>query len=317
MKTDIPVFDLIDQCEFKIADPFDLNARLFPALEQSLPDKLIGTFETKVYKTWLHLGFNGESLVSVFYNIIADRLQQDRYDGYFDHLSDLEVDTIVSDFRSVVEDEERHREIFYAIIKKLDVDIEGYQPDFYDPNNKDYQELVANGITKNVMGEAVDNPTLLDQLTAILTIETYLLATFSMFYKATTNENKKLIFKSFLQDESRHVAHFIRLLKQARIPKEHIDQADRRIILNILDNSNFELIALIKYLRDIVKNKDKQSAIINNVYKDTFHQTFKHIYLTKCWQFYNILHPNVSEQDFVKIIDDFDVLNLEYRGRLQ
>ena len=120
MKTDIPVFDLIDQCEFKIADPFDLNARLFPALEQSLPDKLIGTFETKVYKTWLHLGFNGESLVSVFYNIIADRLQQDRYDGYFDHLSDLEVDTIVSDFRSVVEDEERHREIFYAIIKKLD-----------------------------------------------------------------------------------------------------------------------------------------------------------------------------------------------------
>ena len=154
-------------------------------------------------------------------------------------------------------------------------------------------------------------------ITAILTIETYLLATFSMFYKTTTNENKKLIFKSFLQDESRHVAHFIRLLKQARIPKEHIDQADRRIILNILDNSNFELIALIKYLRDIVKNKDKQSAIINNVYKDIFHQTFKHIYLTKCWQFYNILHPNVSEQDFVKIIDDFDVLNLEYRGRLQ
>jgi len=58
MKTDIPVFDLIDQCDFKVDNPFDLPGRLFPSLSTD--------FETEMFKSWLGLVFSGESLVSVF-----------------------------------------------------------------------------------------------------------------------------------------------------------------------------------------------------------------------------------------------------------
>jgi len=301
MKTDIPVFDLIDQCEFKVDNPFDLPSRLFPSLSTD--------FETEMFKSWLGLVFSGESLVSVFYNTIANKVLEDRYDGHYSHLDQETVDQLVTDLRSVAEDEERHRDIFIGIVNKLDVDIAGCNPDVQDPSKKEFQDLVNSSVKSFVMGKPVDDPTLLDQLTAILTMESYALATVVMFYRQTTDDKKRQILKSFVQDEARHIQFFHNFLRKANIPDTHKQSAQSRILDIIVANSRFELIP-------VIEQNSLNDETLKNAYDLDFHTNFSKIYQKNCWQFFNIVYPEYSQSSFDNRTINYKIADIDLNGRI-
>lgn len=308
------IIELIDQCEFRTNNPFDIENGLFPALTKIIPTETVQHFESELLKTWLAFGFKGETLVSVVYDKISNELY--KTSGYFDHLSEDDIKQLQANFASVIDDEIRHRDMFIKIMDRFENGSVEYDAEHYDPYNTNFKDYVYDYMDSGVLGVKEVDPNLLDILSVIIPGENYLLATFNFFYKSTSNPKKQEIFKSFLQDEARHIAHFMNLVKQAQIPQEHKDRAKHRILQHIFDNSNFELIKLVQYLKESEDNTQKQDVILNLVYKDERHKHFKEAYLKKCYQFYNILYPEISEEQFKNQLNQFKMSDLNTRQRI-
>jgi rubrerythrin len=305
MKTDIPVFDLIDQCEFGMDNPFELENGLFPNLRNHFPSKMVDLFEKRIYNSWLDFGFIGESTVCVFYDIITEKLLQDRYHGYFDHLNKDELNQISVDFADVIEDEVRHREIFLKIIEKTGM------PTRHDINranhtNLDFKADIKEVVQTDLYGDGTRPASLLGHVVPMLIGETYLLATFNMFYNMSPNKSKKQIFKSLLQDESRHTNHFRNLLKQASINPHDAEAYRDDIHANIFELSNFGLLELVRFVTEIIKSRDKMNAIFTEVYKDKFHEDFRELFLRKIYQFYSVIYPNTTEAEFYNTLNSME-----------
>lgn len=305
MKTDIPVFELIDQCEFDIDNPFELENGLFPNLRNHFPSKMVDLLEKRIYHSWIDAGFIGESTVCVFYDIITNRLLKDRYNGYFDHLTQDELNQISEEFADVIEDEIRHREIFLRIIKKTGIS-SGHDITDVDHNNPNFKLRVERNVQSDLYIEDSNTACLLGHVCPMLIGETYLLASFNMFYQMSTNPNKQQIFKSLLQDESRHVNHFKNLLKTASINKDDADRLKQEIINNIYDSSNFQALDLASFVQDTIKLQEKIDIVFQEVYNNPFHQHFRELFLRKVYQFYSVIYPETTEEEFNAIMNPLD-----------
>lgn len=289
MSTISSVFDLIGQCEFPNENPFELQENLFPILDTIATPSMTKLFEKACYNSWLIFGFDGESQVSIFYDSILQKLQDGSLDNYYGHLSDSERQLIQDNFASIIDDELRHREIFKAIIEKMDADKKDYRPEYYNPECKEYVDS---------QWALWDNYSLLDHLCPIVTGESYLLAAFVLFYKYTNNPVKQQIFKEFIQEESRHIAHFMNFMKKANISESERPRYHRVFVNLVSEKIKFEQVKFEKFLNILINDPVKKQEIVDIAYKTEFHQTFSKIFLKKAWQFYSIVIPGVDQDLF-------------------
>lgn len=301
MHTTASVFDLIDQCEFPNENPFELRENLFPILDTIATPLMTKLFEKACYNSWLIFGFDGESQVSVFYDSILIKLQEGYLNNYYGHLSESTSQRIQNNFSSIILDEIRHREIFKAIIEKMDADKKDYRPDYFNPECKEYVDS---------QWSLWNNYSLLDHLCPIVTGESYLLAAFVLFYKYTTNPTKQQIFKEFIQEESRHIAHFMHFMKNANISESERPRFHMVFVNQVAQKLNFEQLKFEQFLNSLIKDTDKKQEIITVAYDTEFHRTFRKIFLKKAWQFYSIVIPGVDQDQFELLVQEYK-LNTE------
>ena len=287
------VFELIDQCDFPNENPFELEQNLFPILNTITSPTLTKLFEKKCYNTWLIFGFDGESQVSVFYDSILHKFQEGYLDNYYGHLTLEEKKQITDNFTTIIQDEIRHRDIFANIIEKTKADKKNYKPEYYNPSCKEYVES---------QWKLWDDYTLLDHLCPIVTGECYLLAAFVLFHRYTKNEKKKQIFKEFIQEESRHISHFMNFLKKAKVHENERARYHTFLINNVIQKMNFEYVKLENFLDTVIKDPVKKSEIIKVAYDTDFHETFRLMFFKKTWQFYNIVFPEVDQEQFESMV---------------
>lgn len=293
MSTTPSVFDLIDQCEFPNENPFELRENLFPILDTIATPSMTKLFEKACYNSWLIFGFDGESQVSVFYDSILKKLQDGSLNSYYGHLT-MEANCLIQDnFKSIIDDELKHREIFKLIIEKMHADTKDYHPEYINPECQDYvddQWLLWNHYS------------LLDHLCNIVTGESYLLAAFVLFYKYTKNPVKQQIFKEFIQEESRHIAHFMNFMKNASISNQDRPRYHQLFLDYASQKVKFEQPKFEQFLTSLVKDSNRQQEIINIAYDTEFHRTFSKIFLKKAWQFYSIVIPGVEQDQFESFV---------------
>jgi rubrerythrin len=298
MSTTPSVFDLIDQCDFPVENPFELRENLFPILNTVATPSMTKLFEKTCYNSWLIYGFDGESTVSIFYDTISKKLQQGYLDNYYRHLDKLAVQRIQDNFSSIVQDELKHKEVFKAIIEKMDADNKDYRPEYFNPDCKEYVDS---------LWAWWDHHSLLDHLCPIVTGESYLLAAFVLFYKYTENPAKQQIFKEFIQEESRHIAHFMHFMKNANIAESERPRYHTLFISCVAQKVNFEQEKFEQFLNSLVKDSVKKQAIIKVAYNTEFHRTFRKIFLKKAWQFYSIVIPGVDQDLFERFVQDYTI----------
>jgi hypothetical protein len=146
---------------------------------------------------------------------------------------------------------------------------------------------------------------LLDHLCPIVTGESYLLAAFVLFYKYTKNPTKQQIFKEFIQEESRHIAHFMHFMKNANIAESERPRYHMVFVDQVAQKLNFEQLKFEQFLNSLVKDPVKKQAIIKVAYDTEFHRTFRKIFLKKAWQFYSIVIPGVDQDSFEHFVQDY------------
>lgn len=292
MPTNQSILDLIDQCDFNEENPFELSENLFPILNQITSPTITKLFEKTCYNGWLIFGFNGENEVSVIYDTIRERLNNGYLEKYFNHLSDQEFNAIKESFSEIIEDEVKHSKMFAIIIDKLGLK-ENYRPDFYTPNCEEFVKL---------QNDYWQNNSLFERLTNIVTGESYLLATFVLFYRYSSNPIKQEIFKEFIKDESKHVAHFMNFMKKAQITDEDRQLFRPKFLEYARSRSKFESLKFDNFLDKLMVDSNKKNLILKTAYKTEFHRTFRKIFLKKTWQFYNIVFPDVDQDMYEDLL---------------
>ena len=294
MHTTKSALDLIGQCEFPSENPFELRENIFPVLNSIATPTMTKIFEKACYGSWLIFGFNGESQVSIFYDSILQKLQDGSLDNYYGHLMLEDRQQIENNFKSIIQDEIKHREIFKSIIEKMDSDKTDYRPEYYNPECKEYADSEW---------KLWDSYVLMDFLCPIVTGESYLLAAFVLFYKYTENLSKREIFKEFIQDESKHVAHFMNFMKKAKVPSNQRSRFHNLFLVETKRKMHFEKNKFEDFLNSIVKDLSKKQEITEVAYNTEFHRTFRKIFLKKSWQFYNIVFPNIDQDTFEQYLN--------------
>jgi len=287
------VFELIDQCDFKVQNPFDLYVDLYDSLTEVLPSSLVKLLTKKVYDDWLVYIFSCESEGSIFYGTIIDKIKNGYLSSYYGHLSNSEIEQFEHSFLQIINDELKHRSIFLEFMQKIGLDKKLYKPEYYDPT---VQELIDS--QTNIWNEL----TFLELFTNVITGECYFMTTFYMMYKNTTNPTKKLIMKELVKDESRHIVHFMKFLQKAKLsPIEKI--IFQKIFLSWTKlRLNFEQKNFKDFLHLVLKDKSKLDTTFDLAYKSEFHKNFKQTFLKKSWQFFNVVFPEVDQTQFEHMV---------------
>lgn len=290
------IFELIDRCDFPNENPFELSEDLFPILNSVASPSITKLFEKTCYNSWVIFGFNGESKVSVFYDTILQKLDNGYLDNYYGHLDHSEVTNFKNKFVEIIHDELKHREIFSAIISKMGISNEEFDPTYYDPKCEEFVDF---------HNDLWNKYNLLDFLCNISTGESYLLSAFVLFYKYTKCQFKKQMFKEFIQEESRHIAHFMNFLKKATVTDQERERFHIIFLNWVVYRLQFEYDNLEIFLDKVIKDNRKKEIFLNLAYKTPLHNTFKKIYLKKVWQFYNIVFPDVDQESFEKLVTEY------------
>jgi rubrerythrin len=310
MSTTLSIFDLIDQSEFSNEDPFEINQNLFPTLKTALPNSFIKKLEAECYSNWLNWAFEGESSVSVVYKILQNQIATEAV-NYFSHLTAEEKQHIHSYFDDIVAEEREHRLIFKNIIDKLQLPADiTHNPDFFDPDSEEFNSFW--NMHYNKVG-------FLSALGIAVIGESYLLACFLLFYKQSTNEAKKIIFKQFLTEESQHISKFLNLIKRGRYSDADRDRLHHSFLQTIQEKVQFEtkkVNSVYQKLQDsfnkTVVDKGHRVSILNDVtkfnqlaYSGELHESFKELFLRRSYHFYNAVFPDVTEEAFLDLVHNY------------
>lgn len=310
MSTTPSIIDLINQSEFSNEDPFEINQNLFPTLKTVLPDSFIKRLESECYINWLNWAFEGESNVSVVYKILQNQIATGAVD-YFSHLTVQEKQQIHSYFDDIVAEEREHRLIFKNIIDKLQLpaDIK-HNPDFFDPDSEEFNSYWDTNCNKvgflSALGMSVIG-------------ESYLLACFVLFYKQSTNEVKKIIFKQFLTEESQHISKFLNLIKRGRYSDSDRELLHHSFLQRIQEKVQFETKKVNSVYQKLqnsfnktVVDKGHRVSILNDitkfnqlVYSGELHESFKELFLRRSYQFYHAVFPDVTEDEFLDLVANY------------
>ena len=315
MSTTQSSLDLIDQCQFSDEDPFEINQNLFPNLKSLLPASIIKRIESECYATWLNWAFEGESSVSVVYQIIQNQISNNLV-NYFSHLDTKEKQQVEDYFSNIINEEREHRIIFKNMIEKLQLPADiNYRPEFFDPDSPVFNSYWNNQYNKvgflSALGIAVIG-------------ESYLLACFLLFYKQSSNKLKKQIFKQFLTEESQHIAHFLNLIRRGKYSEDDKDRLHHSFLQTVQQKINFEIATvntiyakLQKGFTTKIADKGNHFLILNNVekfnqiaYSGELHESFKELFLRRSYQFYHAVFPDVTEDEFLQLVANYhsDVL---------
>lgn len=315
MSTTQSSLDLIDQCQFSDEDPFEINQNLFPNLKSLLPASIIKRIESECYATWLNWAFEGESSVSVVYQIIQNQISNNLV-NYFSHLDTEEKQQVEDYFSNIINEEREHRIIFKNMIEKLRLPADiNYRPEFFDPDSPAFNSFWNNHYNKvgflSALGIAVIG-------------ESYLLACFLLFYKQSANELKKQIFKQFLTEESQHIAHFLNLIRRGKYSADDKDRLHHSFLQTVQQKINFEIATvntiyakLQKGFTTKISDKGNHFLILNDVekfnqiaYSGELHESFKELFLRRSYQFYHAVFPDVTEDEFLQLVANYhsDVL---------
>lgn len=278
------IFELIDQCDFPKENPLELEEDIFVNLNSSLSPPLVKLITKKVYSDWLAYIFSSESEGIIFYRIMKDEISNLK--EYYGHLPYEDIDQFDKSFEKIISDENKHRSMFLLFIKKIGLSSKIYKPEFYDPL---VQEMI------DTQFENWKKGTFIGALTQFITGECYFMTTFYTIYKNTLNPLKKQIFKELVKDESRHLVHFMKFLKKAKIP-EHEKPIFHKLFINYaLSQINFEQQNFKNVLSSLIKNETEKNLYYNLAYDTDFHHSFKKLFLKKSWQFYNVVFPDINQ----------------------
>jgi hypothetical protein len=317
MSTTQSSLDLIDQCQFSDEDPFEINQNLFPNLKSLLPASIIKRIESECYATWLNWAFEGESIVSVVYQIIQIQISNNLV-NYFSHLDTKEKQQIDDYFSNIINEAREHRIIFKNMIEKLQqlhlpADIK-YRPEFFDPDLPAFNSY---------WNDQYNKVGFLSVLGVLAIGESYLLACFFLFYKQSSNKLKKQIFKQFLTEESQHIAHFLNLIKKGKYSDEDKERLHHIFLQVVQQKTNFEIktvnsiyTKLQKAFNIKISNKENNFLISNDsekfnqiAYSGKLHESFKELFLRRSYQFYHAVFPDVNENEFLYLVENYQTSN--------
>jgi rubrerythrin len=297
MSTTNSVLTLIDQCHFSSENPFEISESLFPVLDTIANPAMTALFEKNCYNSWLIYGFDGESQVTIFYDSILQKLQDGSLDDYYGQLSLDDQKQIQDRFATVIHDESEHREIFKAIIEKIqDADKKEYHPDYFNPACQEYADS---------QWKLWDYYTLMESLGSIAVAESYLLSAFVLFYKYSKNPIKQQIFKKFIQDESKHIAHFMNCIKKAKVSDSERQKYQAAVMYHTASKLNFEQTNFELMLDSLIKDSNKKRLIMTMAYRTNLQKTFRKIFIKKAWQFYSLVVPGIEQDAFEQQVQEY------------
>lgn len=288
--------NLIDQCQFDLADPFELDTEILQSV--SLNDTVIKKFCEHAYSVWLDFTYKGESQVAISYQYLYDNIKQGKYNQYFNSMSHEQLDSLYEYLETTIDEETKHSLLWKHLVNKL---------------YKNYEtiDLNDNVYIKN-MQQVMDNLGLIPSLIIFFIGETVTLTTCSFLYQHTTNEDKRKFLKIFLNEESKHLNGFNNLIKDLSININDTELVEVKKIYSETFGFDFDyfgismLPQLVDNLQEELNLSDDDSRglkrqILNNIKNNLWQQKFNQFILHKNFIYFKNLFPNSTEEEFNSI----------------
>lgn len=290
--------NLVDQCNFDLIDPFDLNVEIIQ--HDSLPKVVIKQFKAHAYYNWLHFTYKGESEVAVCYKYLLDSIKKGKYDRYLSNFSSDKLNNFYDYLETTIAEETKHSFLWQHLVKKM-------YPEYklIDLNDPDYINQM----------QSIYDIGLIKSLIIFFIGETVTLSTCSFLYQNTTNETKKSFLKIFLNEESKHLNGFSNLMRDiiANVNQDELNFAQRDLypLFCGYDFDYFGLTNLPQLVGELGKNMNLSQShsdyleqkIYNNVKENLWQQKFNKFIMHKNFLYYKQMFPQSTEEDFNSLIN--------------
>lgn len=289
---------LLDQCQFDICDPFELDTEIIQ--KDSLPEIAIKKYKSQAYSNWLNFTYQGESEVAICYNYLLDNIRQGKYNQYLNNYGNDNLDNLYNYFETTVNEETKHSLLWKRLVEKM---YPGYQ----------IIDLTDSSYVKN-MQQNIDTLGLMKSLVSFFIGETVTLTTCSFLFQHSQNENKKRFLKIFLSEESKHLNGFNNLMQHIvkNISEAEIEQV--RSIYPYFWGYDFDYFGMTKIdimfdsfqlmpEFDGLNHAHLRQKIFNNVIENPWQQKFNKFIMHKNFLYYKHLFPNTTEDEFNNLIN--------------
>jgi hypothetical protein len=189
----------------------------------------------------------------------------------------------------------------------------------------DKDAIIKNTEYAQKVNELISEKNILQTLFNLYMGEVAIVVTVSLILKYSTNENKKKFLKTILQEESKHVNGFLKLIKliKKNITQDELESLDVNFKTKTLCFEYFGLYnsygffeycdnGLLKFLQ-CTKNQ-LVANFIESITKNKFQQEFNALWKKKFFLYYQELFPNVTESEYNAKIDNSLNLYLKFEN---
>ncbi len=282
----------IKLCGFKHDDLFDFPIEIID-YDSRLPVFLQKKFKIHAYKDWVNTVYTGESLVVDIYKAVLEILKN----GNYVQFQNLDLSNEFDPFKfleETISEETKHTELMKFFVKAANYNIELQDETQY-------------------LDQLINEKNIIQTLFHFYMGEVNVVVSLSLILRYSTNLDKKNFLKIILQEESKHVNGFLKLIKLVKknITQDELESLDKFFTTRTFFLEYFGLNDLgrfIEYCNDNLLDSDPQKTnlaanFIESITKNKFQQEFNTLYKKKLFMYYRVLFPDVTEEEYNLKID--------------
>jgi len=265
---------------YNLVNLFDINTQPFDGIADEFTEEEYNQFLKHVWFGWLYVTYYMELGASIIYSNLSEKIEKTEY--YTDKKNLIEF------FEKSSKEERTHSLIFEKILIDL---VDNFVP---IADTKEYVEGVKYYFKDH---------TLLEELVEFAANEVALLIPTSAFYKQTNNPIKKQLLSTLLADESQHTQIILKALSTAFIDaaQEEKDRVWATFINFCSQRRYFAYPIVVDHLQTITQDTDKQMDMFNKIYNTKWQIECSNFALRKFYQIVEIIHPEITFEEFKKI----------------
>jgi rubrerythrin len=289
--------NLIRDHEFASSNPFDLAVDIINN-NTEIPDIVLEQFKTFSYITWADMVYTGEARAVDVYKFIFNLFENNEH-RYFKNFTEEQKVDINNFFKDTIEEEDKHTNLVEYLFTKCN-----YKFLKITEENK-----LTDPVYKNTIKNFCDEKNLLTTMVTFYMGEVQILTTLSLLIKYTTNDDKKNFLKVILQEESKHVNGFLKLME---LIKKNINHDELAVLDDFYKNKrpfNFEYFGLLhikgffdqcKYhlLKNQTTKKDLVRKIKESIIQNKFQQEYNQSYNKRFYKYYQVFFPHITEVEY-------------------
>lgn len=257
--------------KFDITNLFDLNEQPFSGIKDSVDESFYQSYLEYVWLGWINVAYISEYASSITYNFLAEQNAE------------------MSLFRTLAQEEKEHRDILGNILVKI-------IPSFVPPEHTAFEQSVIANI------KTLNN---LEQLTVFLSEELALLVPAALFYKQSTDQDKRKTLRIFLEDEGTHISgiteHFKKVFDQSSKMERLV--AFRTFINKVKIRKYFCYGIVMAYL-----NKHNKIDLANQVFEHPWHRRHSKLLMRQYLRIAQVFQPKITAVEFDKITTTDSIL---------